>query len=226
MAERAIGRAAICALVVLATMLIGAGTASANVEIHHFEAFPSETQAGGHPDLTISLKVDYYNSPQLNNNCECNDAKDVHIELPAGFIGNPHATPQCGSAEFARDECALDSQIGVAEPTVELGGETVIGPFRLPLYNLTPKPTQAGLYGWKVPLLDTPIYTVIEHEPRATTASTCSPTASFSTWRWSNTPPTSGACRPTRATTKTASASRTTRTALARRSCRTPTAVV
>ena len=30
----------------------------------------------------------------------------------AGFIGNPHATPQCSIADFSADDCPIDSQIG------------------------------------------------------------------------------------------------------------------
>ena len=56
-------------------------------------------------------------SPATRSNrpCACNDAKDVTAHLPAGLIGNPHATPQCDIAQFASDQCPVDSQLGVAE---------------------------------------------------------------------------------------------------------------
>ncbi len=42
--------------------------------------------------------------------------------MPAGFIGNPHATPQCTIADFSADNCPIDSQIGIVNAVA--GGQT------------------------------------------------------------------------------------------------------
>jgi hypothetical protein len=146
----------------LGLLAFGTGSAQA-IEIFNFEAYPSTTQAGSHPDLTIKFRIEHHTEGETvvnPSNCICNDALDADVELPTGLIGNPHSTPQCKSADFARDACPTDSQIGIAQPTVDFGGFE-LGPLTTPLYNLVPKPTQGGLFGWKVPLFDTPVYTVL-----------------------------------------------------------------
>jgi hypothetical protein len=128
--------------------------------IHSFSATPTATQAGGHPDLNLDFETDFHGGPQLapGNNCECNDTKNLDIHLPTGFIGNPHATPQCTAADFARETCPADSQIGTA-------GAVVPGVFsipnNIPLDNLVPKPGQAGLIALQLPVIGAPIYVVL-----------------------------------------------------------------
>ena len=69
--------------------------------------------------------------------------------------------PEISNADFAREDCPADSQIGVAHPTVDLNGYFTFGPFEDPVYNLEPRPNQAGLIGWLTPLFNTPVYHVI-----------------------------------------------------------------
>ena len=126
------------------------GAANAAFKINAFSVTPSTTQAGGHPNLTINIDPDAHNFPQTGEPCECNDVKDIHVEFPAGLIGNPHATPQCSDAGFLRFECPSDSQVGIVEIWAGIGGETV---FRfgkvVPVYNMVPKPSQAGSWRGK-----------------------------------------------------------------------------
>ena len=74
---------------------------------------PSTTQAGGHPDLEVQFTVSNRFVQHSQSACDCEDAKDATVHLPAGFIGNPHATPQCTIAEFSADTCPIDSQVGI-----------------------------------------------------------------------------------------------------------------
>jgi hypothetical protein len=71
----------------------------------------SETQAGGHPDVTTSITL---NKEALGNSIQ--QMKDLEVELPAGFVGNPQATPQCTPSQLRATKCPLDSQVGVIEP--------------------------------------------------------------------------------------------------------------
>jgi hypothetical protein len=159
--RRRLARRILVAIAVVgAVSAVGAFSADAKVAIQSFEAFPSTTQAGGHPDVTIRFKVDNRAEPQLGENCQCNTTKDADVELPTGLIADPHKTPQCLAADFAREACPADSQIGVAEPTVLIGAKTVLGPFLIPIYNVVPKPTQAALVAWSFNLLNIQIYTV------------------------------------------------------------------
>lgn len=124
--------------------------AQASVNIESFSNLPNETQAGGHPNLFTSFIVSSHQS--IPTACACNDAKDVSTHLPAGFIGNPHATPQCTIAEFASDECPVDSQVGVAYTGIAAAGGAVgfeNQDFLSPVFNLVPPPTQPALIGFK-----------------------------------------------------------------------------
>jgi hypothetical protein len=152
----------------LLVAMFGAGTASAEVAIHSYEASPSTSQAGGHPNLFLEFNIDNRYSPQLKDPedpekllpCACNDAKDIIVNLPAGFIGNPHATPQCNAKEFAFNECTIDSQVGMSNPSGCLGAE-ICASNPEPIYNLIPPPGAAGLTGFKVPIFNDPLYTYL-----------------------------------------------------------------
>jgi hypothetical protein len=148
---------------VLASALLGASSASA-LEIRTFSAKPSVTQAGGHPDLTVTYAGESRFTPVLEAPCHCNDAKDVDVSLPAGFIGNPHATPRCKAADFARNACPADSQVGVITAYVNYGFGLVAVVSNEPVYNSIPRPNQAGLLSAVVGsgLFNIPLFTSLE----------------------------------------------------------------
>ncbi len=128
--------------------------------INSFEASPSDTQAGGHPDVTLKFTNSTRISPFLDGTCRCNSLKEALVNFPEGVIGNPHATVRCTAIDFSFDRCPIDSQIGAGEAAVLLNDSgPVFGPF--PVYNLIPLPGQAGLLGFKAPILNWPVYTVI-----------------------------------------------------------------
>lgn len=139
----ALATLAAAALLTLA-MLLTAGSAQA-IEILNFSAFPSDTQAGGHPDLTIKYAGETRDAPQLEDPCQCNDPRQVKISLPTGFIGNPHATPQCKAADFARNACPSDSQVGTMDVLVSDTGGFNIDLDNEPVYNSVPRPNHPGL---------------------------------------------------------------------------------
>ena len=154
--------------VLLTAVLLGslalAPSASAQPEgarIKSFSVTRSTDQAGGHPDIDLKFEVGTRADPFIPNSCFCNSIKDGLVELPAGFIGNPHSVPECTAAQFAINQCPTDSQVGTAEPGVILSDEGFLAvPNPLPLYNLVPQPGQAGLQGWTAPVANFPIYTV------------------------------------------------------------------
>ncbi len=146
--------------------------ASAGSPITRFEVTPSTTQAGGHPNLTIKLRVENRQTQHIPApTCDCQDAKDIDIHLPAGFIGDPHSTPQCNALNFARETCDPDSQVGTVE--LGLGSEENPNPNNpneqpggflglIAVYNLVPHAGQPALLGISAPILQFPIYTVLE----------------------------------------------------------------
>jgi hypothetical protein len=154
-------------------LLVGAlygSTAAAEgaVAIHSFEAYATDTQAGGHPDVVIKWETDTHTSPQLSDPALSNDVRDITIDLPAGVVGNPHAYPKCLAADFVLNSCPTDSQIGIFRPSVCVGtglpGQTFCytgSELSVPVFNLLPEPDQAGLTGFTTPVFNSPVYTTL-----------------------------------------------------------------
>jgi hypothetical protein len=115
--------------------------------IDSYSVTPSAAQAGGHPDIDFQFTLHNRTTPErLNSPCDCEDPREVAIHLPTGLIGNPHATPQCAAAEFP--VCPIDSQIGITEVVGSLNGIPVH--FVSPVYNLQPRPGEAGLLAFPI----------------------------------------------------------------------------
>ncbi len=140
-----------------AACLFLSNSAEANTPITSYSAVPSNAQAGGHPDVEIQFKVSNRFIQQSKTPCDCEDAKNAAVHLPAGFIGNPHSTPQCTIAQFSSDTCPIDSQVGIVNVLTSEGGL----PFNTALYNLDPPPDVAGLLGFKIFIFDTPQFTIL-----------------------------------------------------------------
>jgi hypothetical protein len=144
---------------VLAGLAAGllAAPAQGSVTIHSFEAIPSTTAAGAHPDFLVSFALSTHQGNPTP--CACTDAKDVDVHLPAGLIGSPRSLPQCDVAQFASEHCPVDSQLGVAEVGVAIvPGEFTSAAFIAPVFNLVPPPSQPALLGFKSGALLSPTF--------------------------------------------------------------------
>ena len=151
------GRATVASVVmaVLAALTLAfafAGEAQAKAPILNFSARPATvggtTQAGGHPNLVFEWEFGNHTSQPHTPICECNDAKILTQNLPAGFIGNPHSTPQCTLAGLSLAQCPVDSQVGMV--SLLLGHpDPSTGYFFFPLYNMVPNSDQAGLIAFR-----------------------------------------------------------------------------
>jgi hypothetical protein len=130
--------------------------ASANSPIISFSALPSTTQAGGHPDVVVEFSTENRITQKSQSPCNCEDPKDATVHLPAGFIGNPYATPRCSLADFSAEECPVDSQIGIVE--IESGGSS---PFLSAVYDVIPPPDVAGLVAFKILAFAAPQFAVV-----------------------------------------------------------------
>ena len=115
-----------------------------------------DTQAGSHPfALTTTLG--------LNSTFEAGVvkpvamARDLHVELPPGLIGDPRAVPECTLEEFTTnllesDFCPPETAVGIAlvtvrEPTGHLG--TLEPTTKIsPVFNLTPAPGEPARLGF------------------------------------------------------------------------------
>ncbi len=109
---------------------------------------PSTTQAGGHPDLTMSFS--------LASSASSETAKNVTYNPPAGLDLLPASAPICTLAEFALTECPFDSQVGLATVRAHYEGDSEFLLGTAPVFDLEP----AGKYGrlaFTLPTLNTPV---------------------------------------------------------------------
>jgi hypothetical protein len=107
-----------------------------------------DIQAGSHPYALTNTFV-------LNNAGPENTLKDVHLELPPGFVGDPNATPKCTYQEFIKQNtpeqisgCSNEAAIGLATTYVHSEGQ--LAPTTDPVYNLVPPPGVAAEFGFVV----------------------------------------------------------------------------
>jgi hypothetical protein len=113
-----------------------------------------DTQAGSHPfafTSTISVNTE---EREGRINPAGGEVKDVEVSLPAGFVGDPSATPQCSLEQFRehtsenlisfRETCPSTTQVGLLELT--FGGIK----FYPELYNLVPQRGYPAEFGFRV----------------------------------------------------------------------------
>jgi hypothetical protein len=136
-------RVHVAMLLALALLVCAPAAAQAAITITHFTATVEKPQgtydlmAGDHPDVGIT---DFTVSGDT--------AKDVRVDLPAGLISNPQATPQCADSDFPT-MCDLDTQIGAVDVTATLLG--IATTFHEPVFNMVPKPGQVSDFAFNVP---------------------------------------------------------------------------
>jgi hypothetical protein len=150
--NRSMTKLAMLVLAALAAMAIFGSTSASAVEpgFTNFEVTPSNSQAGGHPDVLIDLE---WRVDDFECEVDCLVGRRQYVHWPEGFIGNPHVTPKCTLTEFNTGRCPVDSQIGrfILYGLFEEG-------LYVPMYNMQTNPKQAGLLGFTAPLLGLPIF--------------------------------------------------------------------
>ncbi len=116
------------------------------------------TQAGGHPfDATTAITFNTtHDSSSLGGDLyPLGSPKDITVDLPPGFIGNPTVVDQCSADQLANGGllplslCPPSSQVGTALVSLSnagIGG--ILGP--LPVFNLVPPPNAPARLGFNV----------------------------------------------------------------------------
>ena len=120
-----------------------------------------DAQAGSHPyALTTGFLLN--ESEELGRGGVFlpagNGPRDVRVELPPGFVGNPNAVPKCSYHEFTSFGCPNDTAIGVATTIFasRIGYNSPITHKHLdeweyatdPVYNVEPPGGVAQELGW------------------------------------------------------------------------------
>ena len=142
-------RKIILALVSMIAVLAIAAPAQAAIGIESFEVTSSTTLAGDHPDLRTKLRLADPGAPEA--------ASNVTVNLPRGMFGNPNAVTRCTGADFALQQCPVNSQVGVVTvwAAYQADSNTQLG--TAPIYNIEPGPEQTALFGFITPKLHNPV---------------------------------------------------------------------
>lgn len=139
--------AAIAAALVVAPSPASAdfGFEPGSVQVQALDAADQvESRAGAHPDRIVA-NFAFTSTPtgEVDGN-----PKDVVVDLPAGFLGDPNATPKCPRAAFSETACAPETQVGMTIATFA-GFEAV----ELPIYNVVPEDGEVAEFGFTALIL-------------------------------------------------------------------------
>jgi hypothetical protein len=98
-----------------------------------------DTQAGSHP-YAVTFSLDLHtilNQAQANLEPAGGEPREISVNLPPGFVGNPTAVPECTRQQFEEEVCPPSTQVGIDKADA-LGGQLVSNRFPFPVYNLVP----------------------------------------------------------------------------------------
>ena len=104
---RRASRAVAALAAVIAAVAVTASSASAAPEFAEYVVGSSDTQAGGHPDLNVVMRLENAADPEV--------VRDLTFNLPQGVFGNPGAIYKCEAADFAINQCQPGSQAGIVK---------------------------------------------------------------------------------------------------------------
>jgi hypothetical protein len=152
----------------LAAFACSAASAQASFGLKEFDTYFAEAdgspalQAGSHPyELVTSLALNTVPGPPFGENPD-EEVKDIEVELPAGFAGDPSAMATCPTEDFVRSQqgnsqtalstlCPDNTAIGEVTAEAEKPGSH----YHAAVYNLEAGPGEAAKFGFvvfKVPI--------------------------------------------------------------------------
>jgi hypothetical protein len=141
-------------LIAAGALLVWAPAAMAEFGVQSFSVAAlhqngtADVQAGSHPYEFVTAFT--LNPPRTEGGLLTADGnvKDVEVELPPGFAGDPNATPKCEYASFAERKCPDDTVVGIAHLALASGSVT----FKpsVPVYNMEPSPGHPAEFGFRV----------------------------------------------------------------------------
>jgi hypothetical protein len=141
---------------VAASLCVGVSAAAAfdstpsGFGFHSFEASLSDTQAGSHPNLNVTLEFDNTPNGEGEPTLVGGEARDLAVNLPPGLVGNPTAIPQCTRQQLDAETCPAGSQVGV--DTIGLGssGKTLFLLQNVPVYNMVPPASKPAEFDFNI----------------------------------------------------------------------------
>jgi hypothetical protein len=148
--------------IALFVLLLSCSNAVADFGVSSFDGAISNQdgsasmQAGSHPyQFTTKITFNYHTDPVFAPFPVVDgDVRDLFVDLPPGFIGDPGATSRrCNVSDLVAEVCPNGAQVGVAEIIV------TTGIVHASVYNLIPPPNSPAEFGFlavKTPVLLTP----------------------------------------------------------------------
>src|ERR1039457_3692882 len=143
-------------LLVLCVLCLFSGSAIANLPfgVNSFSVVATnkngtpDVQAGSHPyGLTTSFTLNVNPLPEPLEN----SPKDIHVELPPGFFGDPQATPRCAYVDFLKNKCPPETQVGKEDTFVVVReDEENRYDWPGPVFNVEPSPGIAAEFAYRV----------------------------------------------------------------------------
>jgi len=112
-----------------------------------------DLQAGSHPyALTSTFVLNQPPEPAFSgrNAFPEGNLKDVRLELPPGFVGDPDATPKCGYQEFVQKKCSSETAVGIAITYNGWPVTPLLFRTSSAVYNLVPPTGVAAEFGFIV----------------------------------------------------------------------------
>jgi hypothetical protein len=104
------------------------------------DGIATEREAGAHPDL-LKVPVDFNtlfaptpDKPNLKREAE--SVRNLSVDLPPGFIGNPTAIEECTAAQYTVGACPPSSQVGRFDGSVYPIGAGLAWNFSTGVFNL------------------------------------------------------------------------------------------
>lgn len=114
------------------------------------------TQAGGHPhEANTTFVFNTRHDEYLGKDVPAVGVKDVVVELPPGFAGDPRVAARCTEDQISTVKdflnsnlCPASSQVG--EATVDTDQGFFRAKFSVGVYNMVPEPGQVAAFGFSV----------------------------------------------------------------------------
>lgn len=103
------------------------------------------TQAGGHP-FEAFTDINFFTHDVNGQGVPDESVRTVHVDLPAGLVGNPQNIPQCTHAQLTTGfggGCPDNTQVGFTVLKTGLGQNFTAG-----VYNLKPPPGVPAQFGF------------------------------------------------------------------------------
>jgi hypothetical protein len=103
----------------------------------HDAAGQESTQAGAHASSTVSFTLNTRDAGG-GNLIPDGSLRNVSVDMPAGFVGDPQATPRCSHRDFRVGDCSPLTMVGVNTLGYSAFPAPAPSQFVSPVYNLEP----------------------------------------------------------------------------------------